>query len=128
MEPPPPKQLIDEEVLKMIENVENLQGKSKLHKKKKRVSGGEEMCYKKKSTFFKLLYLRHLKCFYQLDVMYIEKNVCENIYGTLLNILCETKDGLNTILDLVDIEIRTNLAPKKVNNYMSLPLVCYTSS
>lgn len=48
--------------------------------------------------------------------MHIEKNVCESIYDTLLNIPGKSRDGLNTRLDLVDMEIGTNLTFKEVNN------------
>ena len=44
--------------------------------------------------------------------MHIEKNVCESIIGTLLNIAGKTKDGLNSHLDLVEIGLRSELAPK----------------
>lgn len=39
-------------------------------------------------------------------MMYVEKNVCDSVIGTLLNIKGKTKDGVNAHLDLVDIGIR----------------------
>ena len=50
--------------------------------------------------------LRH-----NLDVMHIEKNVCDNFIGTLLDIDTKTKDGLNARLDLKEIGIRPELYP-----------------
>ena len=44
--------------------------------------------------------------------MHIEKNVCESIIGTLLNIQGKTKDGLNTHLDLMEMGLRSKLAPR----------------
>jgi hypothetical protein len=41
--------------------------------------------------------------------MHIEKNVCENILGTLLNILGKSKDTLKARLDLYDMGIRHEL-------------------
>ena len=45
--------------------------------------------------------------------MHIEKNVCESIIGTLLDIPGKTKDGLTSRLDLVEMGIRTDLAPEQ---------------
>ncbi|XP_024198501.1 uncharacterized protein LOC112201810 [Rosa chinensis] len=50
--------------------------------------------------------LRHI-----LDVMHIEKNCCDAIIGTLLNIPGKTKDGGASRLDMVDMGIRTDLKP-----------------
>ena len=65
---------------------------------------------------------------YNLDVMHIEKNVCESIIGTLLNIPGKTKDGLNSRLDLMDMGLRCELAPRFESNRTYLPPTCYTLS
>lgn len=70
-----------------------------------------EDCFKKKSIFFDLEYSEHNKLRHNLDVMHIEKNVFENLIGTLLDIDSKTKDGLNARLDLGEIGIRPNLQP-----------------
>ena len=45
-------------------------------------------CWKKtKSIFLELEYWKYLHVRHNLDVMHIEKNVCESIIGTLFNIL-----------------------------------------
>ena len=51
--------------------------------------------------------LRH-----NLDVMHIEKNICESIIGTLLNISGKIKGGLNGRKDLEDMEVREEMQPK----------------
>ncbi|XP_039851873.1 uncharacterized protein LOC120710306 [Panicum virgatum] len=66
---------------------------------------------KKRSIFFKLPYWQHNKLRHNLDVMHLEKTVCENFIGTLLDILGKTKDGLNARLDLVELGVRENLHP-----------------
>lgn len=66
---------------------------------------------KKRSIFFKLEYWELNKLRHNLDVMHIEKNVCDNLIGTLLDISSKTKDDLNARLDLVDIGIRPELHP-----------------
>ena len=36
-----------------------------------------------------------------IDVMHVEKNVCDSLVGTLLNINGKTKDGVNARLDMI---------------------------
>ena len=60
--------------------------------------------------------------------MYIEKNVCESIYGTLLNIPGKTKDGINSRLDLVHLGLRKELAPDRSKPRLYIPPACYTLS
>ena len=60
--------------------------------------------------------------------MHIEKNVCESIIGTLLNIAGKTKDGLNSRLDLVEMGLRSELAPRFESKRTYLPPACYTLS
>lgn len=66
---------------------------------------------KKRSIFFKLEYWECNKLRHNLDMMHIEKNVCDNLIGTLLDISSKTKDDLNARLDLVNIGIRPELHP-----------------
>ncbi|XP_062008662.1 uncharacterized protein LOC133725417 [Rosa rugosa] len=68
-------------------------------------------CWKKKSIFFQLEYWKYLPVRHCLDVMHIEKNVCDSLIGTLLNIPGKTKDGLKTRLDLLELGIRLGLQP-----------------
>ena len=60
--------------------------------------------------------------------MHIEKNVCESILGTLLNIPSKTKDGLAARKDLEEMNLRNNLAPIDQENRTYLPPACYTLS
>ncbi|KAK5819930.1 hypothetical protein PVK06_024964 [Gossypium arboreum] len=48
--------------------------------------------------------------------MHIEKNVCENIIGTILNVNGISKDNLQSRLDLVDMGIRRDLHPQVLPN------------
>ena len=84
--------------------------------------------HKKLSIFFDLPYWRTLHVRHFLDVMHIEKNVCESLISTLLNVPGKTKDGEAARLDLVDLEIRAELAPIKRNSRTYLPPACYTLS
>ncbi|KAI5317330.1 hypothetical protein L3X38_037037 [Prunus dulcis] len=79
----PPEPLTGEEVLHMVEN-------------------GDRVCWKKKSIFFDLEYWKYLPVRHALDVMHIEKNVCDSIIGTLLEIPGKNKDGIAARLDLLN--------------------------
>ncbi|XP_078161105.1 uncharacterized protein LOC144557158 [Carex rostrata] len=68
--------------------------------------------WKKKSIFWELPYWEYLEVRHCLDVMHIEKNVCDSLIGTLLNIPGKTKDGINARKDMVELKIRPKLAPQ----------------
>ncbi|XP_025647606.1 uncharacterized protein [Arachis hypogaea] len=83
----------------------------------------------KKSIFFELPYWSTNLLRHNLDVMHIEKNICENIVGTLLNLEGKSKDHLKVRLDLVDMEIRHELHPKNIGlNKTFLPPAHFTMS
>uniref|UniRef100_A0A803N670 Uncharacterized protein n=1 Tax=Chenopodium quinoa TaxID=63459 RepID=A0A803N670_CHEQI len=67
--------------------------------------------WRKQSIFFQLPYWRKLKLRHNLNVMHIEKNISENILGTLMNIKDKTKDTIKARLDLVKMDIRQDLHP-----------------
>lgn len=69
--------------------------------------------WKKRSIFFELPYWEHLLIRHNLNVIHIEKNICESLIGTLLNIEGKTKDMLKARLDLVDLNIKKDLHPIK---------------
>ena len=60
--------------------------------------------------------------------MHVEKNVCDRLIGTLLNINRKTKDGLNARLDLIEMNIQGELAPIEMGKRTYLPPTCYTVS
>ena len=97
--------------------------------KRKRKRTPEELNWTKKSIFFELPYWKTMKLRHNLDVMHIEKNVCDNLLGTLLNIEGKTKDTVSARLDLEDMKIKKELHLKKLSNgsYL-LPHACYTLS
>ena len=85
-------------------------------------------CWKKKSISFDLENWKYLHVRHNLDVKHIEKNFCESIIGTLLNIAGKIKDGLNSRLDLVEMGLRSELAPRFESKRTYLPPACYTLS
>ena len=92
-----------------VESVKKRKRSSGEKKNQTKGSSGKEKkpedWLKKRSIFFKLPYWEHNKLRHNLDVMHLEKNVCENFIGTLLDILGKTKDGLNARLDLVQLGV-----------------------
>ncbi|CAM8957154.1 unnamed protein product [Rhodiola kirilowii] len=60
--------------------------------------------------------------------MHVEKNICDSLIGTLLNIPGKTKDGLKARLDMLDMNIRTKLAPQTEGKRTYLPPSCTTLS
>ena len=61
--------------------------------------------WKKKSIFWDLPYWSDLDVRHSIDIMHVEKNVCDNIIGTLLNIKGKTKDGIKSRTDLMEMGI-----------------------
>ncbi|XP_027933103.1 uncharacterized protein LOC114188698 [Vigna unguiculata] len=90
--------------------------------------GTSSNMWKKRSIFFDLPYWRVLDVRHCIDVMHVEKNVCDSIIGTLLNIQGKTKDSLNARLDLVEMGIREQLAPQSHGKRTYLPPACHTLS
>lgn len=72
--------------------------------------------------------MQELDLRHNLDVMHIEKNVCDSIIGTLLNIKGKTKDGIESRRDLVTMGIRQDLQPNLKENKLTLPAASFTLS
>jgi hypothetical protein len=77
----------------------------------KKKKGKTDSPFKKKSIFFDLPYWSRNPLRHNLDAMHIEKNVCENILGTLLNIAGKSKDHVAARKDLQEMGIRKPLHP-----------------
>ena len=81
---------------------------------------------KKHNIFFQLPYWKTLLLRHCLDVMHIEKNICDNVLGIIMNIKGKSKDSLNARLDLKEMRIRQELHPIEVDREIMLPPACYT--
>ena len=99
--------------------------KNKMSVKRKREHELEHN-WKKKCIFFQLPYWKTLILRHNLDVMYIEKNICDSIVGTLLSINGKSKDNFNSHLDLQAMGIRDQLHPILIGNRVILPATCYS--
>ena len=85
-----------------------------------------ELNWTKRSIFFKLEYWPKLKLRHNIDVMHVEKNMCDNIVGTLLNIDGKTKDTNKAQLDFADMNIRKELHLQVQGNKLVKLHACYT--
>lgn len=65
-------------------------------------------CWTHESIFWKLPYWSSLKIRHCLDVMHIEKNVCDNILGTIFSIESKSKDGPKARAALKKRNVRKN--------------------
>ena len=102
-------------------------GKKKMKRRSKvKVMKEPKGCWKKKSIFFKLEYWEHLVLRHNLDVSHIENNICDSLLGTLLNIPGKTKDEIGTRLDLIEMGVRKELAPKVGEKRTYLPPASFT--
>ena len=100
--------------------------KNKMLVKRKREHDKLEHVWKKKSIFFQLPYWKTLILRHNLDVMHIEKNICDSIVGILLSIDSKSKDNMNSRLDLQAMGIRDQLHHIEGGNRVILPTACYS--
>jgi hypothetical protein len=84
----PPPHLIGHEVYEMVKDVHIVLGKWKRTAK----NTSEDDMWKKQSIFWELPYWKDLDGRHSIDVMHVEKNVCESLLGTLLNMDGKTRD------------------------------------
>ncbi|KAK9048019.1 hypothetical protein SSX86_033019 [Deinandra increscens subsp. villosa] len=108
---PAPKPVNGDDCLRQLEHLTiHHHGKKHSHDGKKRKGDSHiDINWSKKSIFFELPYWHKLLIRHNIDVMHVEKNVCENVLGTLLNIVGKTKDTEKARLDLQDMNIRKEL-------------------
>ncbi|KAL3639371.1 THO complex subunit 7 [Castilleja foliolosa] len=119
-----PISLTGEDVLSQLEKLPTrIPGK---HSNKNRKRGEEELNWTKRSILFELPYWSKLKLRNNLDVMHTEKNICESILGTLMNVEGKTKDTVKARIDLEDMKIRKELhLIKKNNDKYAMPAASY---
>jgi hypothetical protein len=97
--------LIGHEVYEMVKDVHVALGKRKRTDK----NTEEDDMWNKQSIFWELPYWKDLDAPPSIDVMHVEKNVCESLLGTLLNMDRKTKDHGHARVDVKKIGIRLEL-------------------
>jgi len=115
-----PGKFTTEEVLEELEKVKYVRPRKHTGTKKRKRDEGP-VIYSRKAGLWRLPYWQHLLLPYNLDVMHIKKNICDNLLGTLLKIEGKTKDTVNARLDLLDMGIRPELHLNRMqlNHYSS---------
>ena len=68
--------------------------------------------FKKKSIFYDLAYWLDLVVRHAINIMHIEKNVCDSLIGMLLDIPGKIKDTLQARKDMKCLQLRHDLHPK----------------
>jgi hypothetical protein len=97
-----PPNLIGHEVYEIVKDLHVVLGKRKMIDKKTE----EDDIWKKQSIFWELPYWKDLDVPHSIDVMHIEKNVCDSILGTLFNTNRKTRDHGHARADLKKMGIR----------------------
>ncbi|XP_042973064.1 uncharacterized protein LOC122304867 [Carya illinoinensis] len=92
-------------------------------KKRKRLPN--ELNWTKRSIFFELPYWLDLGLRHNWDVMHIEKNICDNVLGTLMDIDGKSKDTANARRDLEHLGLRKELHLQHDGDHTSMQCACY---
>jgi hypothetical protein len=101
----PPPHLTVHEVYEMVKDVHFVLGKWTRTCK----NTEEDDMWKKQSIFQELPYCKNLDVCHSIDVMHVEKNVCESLLGALLTTDGETRDHGYARDDLKKMGIRLEL-------------------
>ena len=97
LQPLPPRKSVHQ-ILAQLENVgPRLLGKHEKYGDKKRNRYLMELNWTKKSIFWELAYWSSLSLHHNLD---IEKNICDSLLGTILDIDGKSKDTDKTMINL----------------------------
>jgi hypothetical protein len=120
----PPPHLTGHKVYEIVKDVHVVLGKRKMTSK----NTEEDDMWKKQLIFLELPYWKDLDVRYSIDVMHIEKNVCESLLRTLLNTDGKTRDHGHAWADLKKMRIRSELWLDDSVKGMELPTSCTTLS
>jgi hypothetical protein len=101
----PPLHLTGHEIYEMVKDVHVVLGKWKRTGK----NTEDDDMWKKQSIFWELPYWKDLDVCHSIDVIHVEKNVCESLLRTLLNKDRKTRDHGHARADLKKMEIRQEL-------------------
>ncbi|KAK1416898.1 hypothetical protein QVD17_26017 [Tagetes erecta] len=122
----PPRRLTNTQILNQLRKVHvRVPGKHPKYGGVKRKREASELNWTKRSIFFELEYWSSLLLKHNLDVMHVEKNVCESLLGTLL-MNDKSKDTHKARKDLQNMGIRSDLWLKTINNKVYQPQASYS--
>ncbi|WVZ83970.1 hypothetical protein U9M48_031056 [Paspalum notatum var. saurae] len=121
-----PREFSTSEILEKLEEVKDVRpGKHPLNKKRKRTNK-DQPTWHLRVSLWDLPYWSQLKLRHNLDVMHIEKNICENLLWTFLRVEGKTKDTISARIDLENLGIRKELHLVQNGDSYVRPHACYT--
>ncbi|KAJ9543051.1 hypothetical protein OSB04_022758 [Centaurea solstitialis] len=122
----PPRRFSRVAILEQLAHIPiRLPGKHPSFGGMKRKRDPNELNWTKRSIFFELEYWSFLELKHNLDVMHVEKNVCDSLLGTLL-MNDKSKDTSNARVDLKDLGIRKELWLQEKDNKIIKPHAKYS--
>jgi len=121
-----------DELLAELEKVKDIRPGQQQECGKRKRSGLDRVrgpnIWQRMVSLWKLPYWKKLKLRHNLDVMHIEKNIYENLIGTILNIIGKTKDTVKARLDLKDLGIKEELQLTEDGDSCEMPNARFTLS
>ncbi|KAL5573640.1 hypothetical protein UlMin_023237 [Ulmus minor] len=125
----PPRKFSSVDIMDQLRRVKTtIPGKHPNYRGVKRKRGDDELNWRKKSIFYELPYWAEIELKHNLDVMHIEKNICDSLLGTLMGDPHKSKDTDNTRRDLQNLGIRSELHLYEDGNKLMKPAAEYTFS
>jgi hypothetical protein len=118
----PPPHLTCHEVYKMVKDIHIVLGK----RKRTGENIEEDDMWKKQSIFWELPYWKDLDARHSIDVIHVEKNLCESLLRTLLNTDEKTRYHGHARADIKKIEMRSELWLDDSLKGTELPTSCIT--
>jgi hypothetical protein len=85
------------------------------------LEGGKVEIWSQMVSLWRLPYWHKLKVRHNLDVMHNEKNICESLMVSILNIPGKTKDTIKSRLDLKDLGIKKELQFREIGDSCQMP-------
>ncbi|KAL2465528.1 Uncharacterized protein Adt_41379 [Abeliophyllum distichum] len=123
----PPPQLTSADILQQLSRVKiRIPGKHPSYGGVKRKRDKDELNWRKKSIFYELPYWSTNELKHNLDVIHVEKNVCDSLLGTLLGDPHKSKDTDNARRDLMKLKIRHELHLYEDKERLMKPAAEYT--
>ncbi|KAL5574295.1 hypothetical protein UlMin_023892 [Ulmus minor] len=125
----PPRRFSSVDIMDQLRRVKTtIPGKHPNYGGVKRKRGDDELNWRKKSIFYELPYWAEIELKHNLDVMHIEKNICDSLLRTLMGDPHKSKDTDNARRDLQNLGIRSELHLYEDGNKLMKPAAEYTFS
>jgi len=126
----PPSEFSIQELLAELEKVKDVRPakpqESGTKRNRSELKSGRVKIWSRMVSLWKLPYWHKLKLRHNLDVMHIEKNICESLIATILNIVGKIKDTVKARLDLKDLGIKKELQFREDGDSCEMPHARYT--